>query len=339
MQVYFSPNQLAHAPAHQLLPAGLAPHPEPAHRATVLLEALVAAGHTLSEPALPDMRWIQRVHTAAYLEFLEGAWAAWQAREPGGALLFPSTFPRRVDAPPPADLADCAGWYCFDTYTPLCETTFSGAMASAASALAAAKAVLQGERSAYALCRPPGHHAGPGYCGGFCYLNNAAIAARCLAHETQSRGAVLDLDYHHGNGTQDIFYTDPAVMVLSIHGDPGLAYPYIAGHADERGAGEGLGTNLNLPLPPGASKDRYMGALAIALEALAQFGPSWLVVSFGADVCAGDPEGAFELLPGDLEAVGAAVAGLGIPAAVVQEGGYNIDNLGPAVVQFLRGLS
>jgi len=197
--------------------------------------------------------------------------------------------------------------------------------------------VLAGERAAFALCRPPGHHAGRDYLGGYCYLNNAAIAAEA-ATAAGRRVAILDIDYHHGNGTQDIFYVRGDLLFVSIHADPRTDYPYYWGHADETGDGDGEGATLNLPLPRGADLAAYLPALGTALARIAAFAPDLLVVSYGADTFTGDPISHFRLETRDYADLGRRIAGLGLPVLTVMEGGYAVDALGANVASFLEGL-
>ncbi|GAB4312625.1 MAG: histone deacetylase family protein [Candidatus Sumerlaeia bacterium] len=243
-------------------------------------------------------------------------------------------------------------WFCFDTHTPIVSGTAEAALGSAAAAVAAAmwlRSFMNGASSppeaeggappalAVALCRPPGHHAGRDYYGGFCYLNNAALAAEVL-RAVAPRVAIFDFDYHHGNGTQDIFYARSDVFYCSIHGAPPLTYPFFAGFADERGAGRGVGANLNLPLDPAATAEQYRAALAEAMAAVAAFEPSAIVVSAGFDCHADDPIGGFPgVMEPEIAATGSALRALGRPLLVVLEGGYSPERLGPLMETFLRG--
>ena len=228
------------------------------------------------------------------------------------------------------------GPYSFDASSPIAAGTWEGAYWSAQTSLTALDAVLAGDRAAFALCRPPGHHCGPDYLGGYCYLNNAAIAAEAGAAAGR-RVAILDVDYHHGNGTQDIFYARGDVLFVSIHADPRMDYPYFWGHADETGEGDGEGATLNLPLPRGTDLAAYLPALDAALERIAAFAPDLLVVSYGADTFAGDPISHFRLETPDYATIARRIASLGLPALVVMEGGYAIDALGANVASFLAG--
>src|SRR5512133_2542729 len=302
-------------------------------RAERLRDALAAAGHPLVEPVAHGPGPVLAVHEPALVGFLEGAWPAWRAAG-GPEVLIPDTF--AVGRLARGGGRDPGGWFCFDTATPLVAGSFAAAQAAADVALTAADLVAEGAPAAYALCRPPGHHAGPGYYGGFCLLNNAAIAGRALAR--QGRVAVVDVDFHHGNGTQDIFWEDPEVLYVSLHGDPAAHYPHFTGAADEVGQGPGRGTTRNLPLPDGTGDDAYLDALAEAMALVAAFDPATLVVSAGFDTFAGDPIGAFAVTTGGFRRIGAALAAAGRPTLLVQEGGYAVDALGANAVALLEGV-
>ena len=230
------------------------------------------------------------------------------------------------------------GRFSFDTSTPIAGGTWDAAYWSAQTALAATRAVLGGERSAFALCRPPGHHCGRDYLGGYSYLSNAAIAAEEAICGGWKRVAILDVDYHHGNGTQDIFYHRADVAYASIHADPAMDYPYYWGHADEIGSGDGEGATLNLPLPRGTDWSGYEPALMQALDWIARQEPELLIVSYGADTYEGDPISHFMLKTNDYAPMARRIAALDLPTVVVMEGGYAVDALGANVAEFLSGL-
>jgi acetoin utilization deacetylase AcuC-like enzyme len=280
------------------------------------------------------------VHSPELVGFLEQAWPAWRAAG-GPEVLIPDTFAlgrlARGGGRDPGGGIGRAGWFCFDTATPLVAGSFAAAVAAADAALTAADLVAGGQPAAYALCRPPGHHAGPGYYGGFCLLNNAAIAARRLA--ALGRVAVVDVDFHHGNGTQDIFWEDPEVLYVSLHGDPAVHYPFFTGGAGETGGGPGAGATRNLPLPDGTGDDAYLEALAEAMAAVDAFDPAVVVVSAGFDTFEDDPIGAFRVTTGGFARIGAALAAAGRPLLVVQEGGYAVEALGANAVALMRGMS
>ena len=333
--VFFDARQLGHRPAVELHNGSWADYAEKAERAEIILGAF--AGHE----AVHDhgIEPILRVHSADYVDFLRSAHGEWlDAGRSGDAIGY--TWPvvgrralslNRIDAR--------LGRYSFDAATPITAATFEAAYWSAQAALSAVDAVLEGEEpAAFALCRPPGHHSGSDYCGGYCYLNSAAIAAAEAASRGQ-RVAVLDVDYHHGNGTQDIFLESGEVLFASIHADPATDYPFFWGHADERGAAAGEGKTLNLPLPRGTGIDAYLAALETACLAVAAHGTELLVLSFGADTFAGDPISFFEIGEEDYARIGARVAALGIPTLIVMEGGYAIEALGRIVTSFLSGFT
>ena len=303
-------------------------------------------GHVTQPPAdLPLDAALRQVHSADYLAFLVNAWDDWVALDPANAALdaLPSVWPLaarhafRTDTPP-LNFAARLGQYAFDSGTPLMAGSWAAAQVGAACALAAAHAVLAGERFAMALTRPPGHHAGPNYMGGYCFINNAAVAAQALRDGGLPRVAVLDIDYHHGNGTQTIFYERSDVLTVSIHGDPRTEYPFFLGHADERGAGPGDGFNLNLPLPRGTGFDAWWATLQVALQAVSDFAPQALVVPLGLDTFEGDPISGFKLQSAHYLQIGQAIAQLGLPTVLTFEGGYAVAEVGVNTVNVLEGL-
>jgi len=255
---------------------------------------------------------------------------------PEGESVYPYVFPIRNASRPPTDLAMRAGYYCIDTFTPLNRNAFLAARGAVDCALAGAEAIADGRRLAYALVRPPGHHAERRVFGGFCYFNNTAVAAHRLSR--LGKVAILDLDYHHGNGQQDIFYARSDVLTVSIHGNPRFAYPYFSGFAEEQGEGAGLGYNLNLPLPEKVDGARYREALDQALRRIQGFAPAVLAVALGLDTAKGDPTGTWSLSPEDLHRNGLSVGALGLPTLVVQEGGYRTRTLGRNARAFFEGL-
>lgn len=333
MRRFFHPRQLAHAPARELHNGGFTAYAETPARAEMILAAIGGA----EAPADLGEGPIAAVHDADYLRFLKDAAGQWRAAgRPGEAI--PYAFPVVGRRPLRLERIDALmGRYSFDATTPLTEATWDAVHWNAQTALGATRAVLAGERAAFALCRPPGHHAGADYCGGYCHLNVAAIAAQAARDAGQARVAVLDIDYHHGNGTQDIFWTRGDVFYASVHADPATDYPFYWGHADERGADHGEGATLNLPLPRGAGIDAFRRAQAAALEAFARFAPGLLVVSFGADTWEGDPISHFRLTTGDYRVLARDIAGCGWPTVIVMEGGYAVDALGANVASFLSG--
>lgn len=335
--VYFAAAELAHHPRHEFVRGGLADYPETPDRAVAIHRALTDAGGVrFLEPEQMAPERLQAIHAPAYLHFLAHAHAAWNAATGATGPFTPVTFAGATGRLPPG-LVDQSGCFAFDA-TPIARDTFDAAWAAARSARAAAQQVRTGgSRVAYALCRPPGHHAGRASYGGYCYLNNAALAAADL--RAAGPVAVLDIDFHHGNGTQDIFYRDGNVLFVSIHGDPDTHYPFYWGTATERGADEGEGANLNLPLPAGSDADAYLGALDRALAAIARFGPTALVVSAGMDTLSTDQLGTFALSADSFARIGQRIRELSLPVVVVQEGGYDLDHIGAAVVALLQALA
>jgi acetoin utilization deacetylase AcuC-like enzyme len=286
---------------------------------------------------------ITRVHASRYVDFLAGAWEEWVALDPANAKrdAIPSYWPIRTFRSDvlPASFPARMGLFSYDAGSPLTSGTWQAAQNGAFCALTAVQKVLQGERAAFALTRPPGHHAGADFFGGYCFLNNAAIAAQALRDAGVARVAVLDIDYHHGNGTQAIFYDRPDVFFVSVHGDPHTEYPYYLGYADETGQGAGLGANLNLPLPHGSDFTRWRAALQQALQGIAAFGAEALVVSLGVDTFAGDPIAGFKLQSADFLQVGDDLAAAGLPTVLVFEGGYAVAEVGVNAVNVLDGFS
>lgn len=295
----------------------------------------------IETPDAFDDAAIARVHAPRYLDFLANAWSEWVALDPANAHrdALPSYWPIRTFRSDvlPASFPARMGLFSYDAGTPLTSGTWTAARAGAACALTAAARVLQGERTAFALTRPPGHHAGADFFGGYCFLNNAAIAAQALRDAGVERVAILDIDYHHGNGTQAIFYDRADVQFTSIHGDPHTEYPYYLGYADERGAGEGLGFNRNLPLPRGTGFAAWRDALKDAIRGVAEFKPGALVVSLGLDTFEGDPVAGFTLATPDYLRIGEDLARAGLPTVFVFEGGYAVEEVGTNAVNVLDG--
>lgn len=334
MRRFFDPRQLAHAPEKELHNGGFTDFAEKPSRAEMISAAI--GGTEL--PADHGEASILAVHDAGYVDFLKHAPERWAAAgRPGDVIGY--VWPVVGRRPLKLDRIDAqVGRYSFDASTPLTATTWNAAYWSAQSVLSATHAVLGGERSAFALCRPPGHHAGADYLGGYCFLNTAAIAAQAARDSGAKRVAILDIDYHHGNGTQDIFWERGDIFYASLHADPATDYPFYWGHADETGAGEGAGATLNLPLPQGTRLDAFRRAQGTALEAIACFAPDLLVVSFGADTWEGDPISHLKLTTADYEVLARDIAACGWPTVVAMEGGYAIGALGSNVVSLLGGL-
>ena len=277
-------------------------------------------------------RHLFAVHDADFVAYLRRACAD----VPEKKSLYPYVFPIRNKARPPKEPSVLAGYYCIDTFTPINRNAYPAARHAADCALTAAREMLDGRRIAFALVRPPGHHAERRSFGGFCYFNNNALAAQYLS--AHGKVAVLDIDYHHGNGQQDIFYRRSDVLTVSIHGHPRFAYPYFSGFEEENGEGEGEGFNLNLPLPEKVDGERYRKTLKKAVERIADFDPVFLVTALGLDPAKNDPTGTWSLTAKDFEKNGQMIGALGLPTLVVQEGGYRTRTLGLNVACFFKGL-
>jgi len=284
------------------------------------------------KPERFDDSHVTAVHDAEFVRYLERMCASLKDKPS----VYPYVFPIRNPARPPRDMPVRAGYYCIDTFTPLHFNAWPAARRAVDCALTGGHALLQGRHFAYALVRPPGHHAERKTFGGFCYLNSAAVAAHYLS--SHGKVAMIDIDYHHGNGQQDIFFRRADVLTVSIHGDPQFAYPYFTGFADEVGEEEGEGFNLNLPLAEKITSSQYSRTLAQALNRIRQFAPSFVVVCLGLDTAKSDPTGTWSLRAVDFEENGARIGALGLPTLVVQEGGYNTRTLGVNVRHFFRGL-
>ncbi|MDQ3139483.1 MAG: histone deacetylase family protein [Pseudomonadota bacterium] len=333
MRIFFDPRQRDHAPAQELHNGGFVAFAEHPGRIDAMLAALCPTEAPRDQGEAP----LLRVHSQAYLDFLKAAHADWLAEGRTGdahGYAWPAVRRRPLDL----DRIDARlGLYSYDASTPIASGTWTSSYWGAQTALAALDAVLGGEDSAFALCRPPGHHCGADYMGGYCYLNNAAIAAEAALATGKRRVAILDIDYHHGNGTQDIFYARGDVFFASIHADTVTDYPFFWGHADEAGEGAGEGTTLNLPLPRGTALPAFEAALDTALTRIAAFAPDLLIVSYGADTFAGDPISFFELQTAEYPIIARRIASAGYPTLIVMEGGYAVDALGENVAAFLSG--
>lgn len=284
---------------------------------------------------------LERIHTPRYLHFLRSAWSEWIALDAANAErdAFPSVWPVRTlrSDIEPDNFSARLGLYSMDSGTPLTAGTWIAAKTGADCAVNAAHALRLGERGTFALTRPPGHHAGADFFGGYCFLNNAALAAQHLLDDGARRVAILDLDYHHGNGTQSIFYGRSDVLFISIHADPRSEYPFYLGHADETGEAAGQGCNMNLPLAAGSTPAHWFAALETACIKLASYAPDALVVSLGVDTFVGDPLSHFALQSADFLRIGERIAHLALPTAFMLEGGYAVNEIGINVVNVLEG--
>ncbi len=342
MKTFWNPEQLAHAPKFFLQRGEVRPYLEIPARAEALLEGARSAGMEVATPPPAEPASLLAVHAAAYLDFLRDAPALWAAQAQHGpelvANIHPSPEMIANGAREPDSIVGRLGWYTADTACAMTAATWPAAVASAACAVAAADEAASG-RSAYALCRPPGHHAFAARAGGHCYLNNAAIAAERLRARGAARVGMLDIDAHHGNGTQAIFWERSDVAFASLHGDPSEYYPFYVGYAGERGAGAGEGCTLNLPLPRGTQDSAWLAALAQALDFLSAQRPDALVVSLGFDASVSEPLRFLSVGDDAFARAGEAIAGLRLPCALIQEGGYDVPSLPRLLAKFTTGFS
>ncbi|AOF92450.1 histone deacetylase domain protein (plasmid) [Sinorhizobium sp. RAC02] len=338
MLAIYDERQSLHRPLTRIAGGVLQPNLEVPERIEKLREGLALAGVSIVAPAGDDTALIHGLHDGGYLDFLENGFAAWRAIPGNGPELRSSIHPNIYMNRRPDDLLGRAGFYQADAGCVLVEGTWEAAKASALTALDASRRVLDGEDMVYALCRPPGHHAYRDKAGGFCYLNNSALAAE-QAVVAGRRVAILDIDVHHGNGTQTMFYDRGDVLTLSVHGDPAYLYPYYAGYADEAGGGAGAGKNRNFPLPLGSDGAAYLVAVRTACEDVRRFGADFLVLALGLDASVNDPFACMRVDDGHFNRIGQHIAKLRIPTVIVQEGGYVSPFLAATLAAFISGIS
>jgi acetoin utilization deacetylase AcuC-like enzyme len=340
MKVFWHDAQLKHAPRFFLARGETRPNFEVPARAEALLASCRAMRIDIVTPAPAGRSTLLTVHDAGYLDFVRDAHAAWSALPNAGEEVVANSHPSPEmlsnGARQPKHVVRQAGWFTADAACPIGRYTWESALWAAACALAAADEAAAG-RSAYALARPPGHHTFRARAGGHCYLNNAALAAERLRAQGAGRVAILDIDSHHGNGTQNIFWDRPDVLFVSLHGDPNRYYPWFTGHAEERGGGSGHGFNLNFPLAIGSGDDVWLAALAGGLDAIRGFRADALVVSLGFDASEHEPLNALSVTEYGFARAGERIGGLRLPTAIIQEGGYNVGLLGTLLTRFLEG--
>jgi acetoin utilization deacetylase AcuC-like enzyme len=346
----WSPECVLHDPVAEIWVGVRTPGTEVAARATTIREALLAAGAPLVAAAPHDDGVLEQVHDRALLEYLRTVYGEWDAAgypmDPGQDRVVPYVFPTEgllagLPLRSPTAVHARAGRYCYDTMTLVGPGTWEAARGSVDAAVTAVDLVSSGlHRMAYALCRPPGHHAGRDSFGGSCYLNNAAVTAQALRAAGHERVAVVDVDAHHGNGTQALFYDRNDVFYGSLHVDPGAGwFPHYVGFADETGADAGAGANLNQPLQPGTGDAVWLAAVDRIAAAVSAHAATALVVSLGVDAAAEDPESPLQVSLDGYHQAGLRLSALGLPTVAVQEGGYHLPTLGPLVVATLAGLS
>ena len=346
MKAVYTLRHRSHHPQFELENGVLQEPFEHPGRAEIIRSALAADGSF--EFIAPD-EWgtdpIEAVHDPGLVAFLETAWGEYQQVHGSTHDVVPDMFAMAAlrDGMGPIDEPEAIsarlGWWCFETTTPIMHGTYAAARSSVDVALTAADNVKNGDPVTYGLCRPPGHHAARAVYGGYCFFNNAAIVAHHLTESTDCKVAVLDVDYHHGNGTQQIFYDRDDVQFVSLHGDPVRAYPYLSGFRDEIGTGKGRGTTSNYPMSEQTGDDDYLSALAAACDEISAFGAEFVVVSLGLDTYYDDPISDLAVTPDGFERSGAVVRQLGLPTVVLQEGGYATEELGENARRWLFGVS
>jgi acetoin utilization deacetylase AcuC-like enzyme len=346
MKIFYSETHRKHQPPFEVFDGGKrVPYLENADRMNRILTALEKTNWAeLTPPADFGLDPIYAVHDSDYIAFLESAWREWLILDPEVAAspeqnaFLPATFALRRNPRVPSTLLGKAGYHIMDLSACIVAGTYEAVLSSANCALSAAEFIssstIHRPSSAFALCRPPGHHAGKDYAAGYCFVNNSSVAANWLS--SKGRVAVLDIDYHAGNGTQDIFYERNDVLTISIHGDPDFEYPHFIGYADEIGAGVGLGFHRNFPLPKGTGDEGYLSALVEALKLIRDFAPNYLVVPTGMDTFDGDPLGTFKVTHAGFSEIGKRIAALKLPTAIIMEGGYANAALGENIVTLLE---
>jgi acetoin utilization deacetylase AcuC-like enzyme len=331
------PDLLLHDPQQVFFKGRFMPHWDQPERCRIFLEVLKGRRDEIVVAPDAGLEPITAVHDAAYVAFLQTAWDRWHALPDAGEQAIPNVHPTHRMNRMPADVLGQLGWYSNSTSCPITEHTWRSAQASAHAAVHAARLLAEGQcKTVYALCRPPGHHAYRDLMSGVCYLNNAAIAAEILA-KRGGRVAIFDIDVHHGNGTQAIFWTRPDVLYVSIHIDPMLSAPYYAGHADEVGEGAGRGFNRNFPLPWATSDAVFLEQVVKALAEVQRFGPAALVLSLGFDASEHETAPTFRVSIKGFAETAARISRLGLPTALIQEGGYLNPHLADNLRAFLRG--
>lgn len=332
MKILYSRTHQSHSPRYEIFNGKSDPHSEVPVRIENIKKAIESAGYGISDLSKKaPLSLIKKVHRPDYVDFLMK----------GSDYNYPSVFPYNLYADNRNKLKNNLarhGQYSFDLYTPMFKDTFENALSSASLAYEIASDLREGKiEVGYAMCRPPGHHAEPAKMGGYCYLNNSAIAAEYLS--AKAKVAILDVDFHHGNGTQAIFYERWDVLTVSIHADPNWKFPFFSGFANEKGKGEGEGKNFNYPMPKDTTDNQYQRVLETAIKKISSFKAEYLVVALGLDTHRDDPIGGFALTTNYYTKMATSIRSMGLPTAIIQEGGYNTKLLGTNVVAFLAGFS
>lgn len=339
MKIFYSDSHRKRQAKTELYGGELRPPFECPERIDYILDELGRRNFgSIVPPQAFGMDPVYSVHDRGFVSFLETAWSEWAALGYDGEAI-PNVWPTRTMRSDviPNHFEARLGYYCLANETSISEGTWEAACGSKDVALSALEDVLGGARAAFGLCRPPGHHAATDQYGGYCFLNNAAIAAQQARNHGVARVAILDVDFHHGNGTQNIFYGRDDVLFVSLHGDPHEVFPHYLGFADETGAGAGQGFNRNYPMAPGTGFETWRAALTESFDHIARFGPGLLVVSLGVDTFERDPISFFKLTSDDFTTMGGDIASLGLPSLFLMEGGYAVEEVGINTVNTLQG--
>lgn len=339
MRIFYSEDHRLHFPQAELSGGEFVTPFERPSRVEYVLNRLKERHLTdLHVPDAVDMAAIGALLDPGYLTFLQTAWEDWKAAGMAGEIIAANVPARGMHMDRiPNNIDGKVGYYCHASETAMTQGTWTAALSSVASAQSAQRHVAAGADSAFALCRPPGHHATADQYGGYCFINNAAVAAQMFRTSGASRVAILDIDFHHGNGTQSLFYGRGDIMFASLHGAPQDAYPYYLGYADETGVGAGEGTNLNYPMPPGTGYDVWSTALDDAIAKIKSWGADALVLSLGVDAYKEDPISFFKLESDDFTDAGRRIGRMKLPTVICMEGGYAIEAVGINTVNVLEG--
>jgi len=341
MKLIYSDDHKGHTGGKELRYDKMIPMSESPERMDMIITALSNVGlNDIIEPKSYNLDIAHKIHDPAFVSFLEHAYPLWEKEFGPGGFATAYTFGMRGMAQTPnASIHSMLSCYTFDVCCPIVSGTWKAIRSAVNVALTGVDQMQQGEKSVFSLCRPPGHHASKDMAGGYCYINNAAIAAQAHLDYGAPRVAILDVDYHHGNGSQSIFYDRKDVLYASLHARPEDEYPFLMGYANEIGTGDGKGYNLNIPMPIGTTFDLYKNNLKIALKQISDYDPEVLVLSLGVDTFAGDPVGGFKLQSPDFEVIGNLIAELRIPTHFIMEGGYLMEALGENVKNVVTGFS
>jgi acetoin utilization deacetylase AcuC-like enzyme len=334
MKAIYNTEQRDHYPSHAQSGGILQPNPERPERIDALAAGAKTAGFENESPNDYGIEPIAAIHTSEYIQFLKNIYSRWKTIPGAATEVIPNVHPDHRGVCYPKSIVGQVGYHTYDTACPISANTYLSSYWSAQTAVHGAHQLLRGDTAAYALCRPPGHHATRDMAGGFCYFNNSAIAAQTLLDQGR-RPAIVDVDLHHGNGTQIIFYHRDDVLTVSIHADPAEFYPYYWGYAEEQGTGPGTGYNLNLPIPVGTGDRGFLAALETGIGRLVQFGPDVLVVALGLDAFKGDPFAGLAITTKGFALIASVLAELKLPTLIVQEGGYLCPELGDNLAGFI----